>query len=365
MQDFADFVEAAREGGFEIALDFAVQCSPDHPYAASHPDWFYRLPDGTIRHAENPPKKYQDIYPLNFLCEDREGLWREMLSIVLFWIQKGVRIFRVDNPHTKPLRFWEWMIREVQDKYPDVIFLAEAFTRPWMMKYLAKVGFTQSYTYFTWRNSKWELRQYLEELTQSDMRYYFRPNFFANTPDILHEVLQKGGPPAFRLRLVLAATLSASYGIFSGFELCENTPIREGSEEYMNSDKYEIRVRDWNRAGNIKDLIRRVNLARKENPALQQNLNLEFYETWNDSILAYGKWNDDRTSVVVTVVNLDPYHTQEDMMTFPYWNFGIKYWQTYQMRDLITGEKYLWRGERQFVRLDPGHQPAHIFLLKK
>lgn len=365
IKDFEKFVSAVRDCGIEIAMDFAIQCSPDHPYVKEHPDWFYRLSDGTIRYAENPPKKYEDIYPLNFYCEDREALWQELKSIVLFWIDKGVKIFRVDNPHTKPLRFWKWLIDEVQTEYPEVIFFAEAFTRPKVMKFLAKAGFGQSYTYFTWRNSKWELRQYLEELTRTEMKNYFRGNFFANTPDILSEILQKGGRPAFKMRLVLAATLSSSYGIYSGFELCENTPLREGSEEYLNSEKYEYKVRDWNQPGNIKDFVERINRIRRGNPALQDYGNLRFFDSRNDQILCYGKRTPDSSNMIVAVVNLDPFHPQEDMVSLPIWEFGIEDWQTYQMTDLITGAKYHWKGASNYVRLDPQVEPAHIFLLEK
>src|SRR5581483_8180217 len=253
--DFEHFVEAAHRLGMEVALDYALQCSPDHPWLTEHPEWFFVRPDGSIKHAENPPKKYEDIYPLNLWCEDREGLWNACRDILLFWIARGVTTFRVDNPHTKPFAFWEWLIEEIHAAHPEVIFLSEAFTRPKRMKYLAKLGFTQSYTYFTWRNTTWELRDYLTELTQSPMREYFRGNLFANTPDILHEYLQHGGRPAFEIRLILAATLSSVYGIYSGYELLEATPLQKGSEEYLNSDKYQINVRDWDAAGNIKPLI--------------------------------------------------------------------------------------------------------------
>jgi len=365
LEQFREFVAAAKDKGIEIALDLAYQCSPDHPYVKEHPEWFYRLPDGTIRYAENPPKKYQDIYPLNFYGENREALWEELREIVFFWIRQGVKIFRVDNPHTKPLLFWSWMIRSVQEKYPETIFLAEAFTRPKVMKLLAKAGFTQSYTYFTWRNTKQELREYLEELTQTPMKDYFRGNFFANTPDILHEFLQKGGKAAFKIRLALAATLSSAYGIYSGYELCENTPLREGSEEYLNSEKYEIKVRDWNREGNIKDYIARINRIRMENPALQEYKNLRFFESRNDSILCYGKWTKALDNLIVAVVNLDPFRTHEDLLTLPIWEFGIEEWQTYQMKDLITGDKYYWKGKQNYVRLDPEVEPVHIFKLSK
>jgi starch synthase (maltosyl-transferring) len=365
LKDFKDFVKSAAAANIEIALDVAFQCSPDHPYVREHPEWFYRRPDGTIHYAENPPKKYQDIYPLNFHCQDWKGLWEELKSVILFWVGHGVKIFRVDNPHTKPLRFWKWLIDGIKRDYPEVIFLSEAFTRPKMMKFLAKAGFTQSYTYFTWRNTKWEIRQHLEELTQTDMKHYFRGNFFANTPDILHEFLQKGGRPAFKIREALAATLSPSYGIYSGFELCENTAKSPGSEEYLNSEKYDYSVRDWDSPGNIKDFIGRVNRIRRNNPSLQEYKNLEFYESRNENVICYGKRTADNSNIIVVIVNLDPFNTQEDFITLPIGKFGIQEWQTYQMRDLLNGEKYHWKGSTNYVRLEPDVQTAHIFCLKK
>ncbi len=363
LSDFRDFVKAAAKSGIEIALDIAYQCSPDHPYVGEHPEWFYRLPDGHIRYAENPPKKYEDIYPLNFHCERQKALWEEMKDILIFWIRQGVKIFRIDNPHTKPLYFWKWLIDGVQNEYPEVIFFAEAFTRPKMMKFLAKAGFTQSYTYFTWRNAKWELRQYLEELTQTPMRDYYRGNFFANTPDILHEFLQKGGRPAFQIRLVLAATLASSYGIYSGFELCENRPKAAGSEEYLDSEKYQYKVWDWDRPGNIKDFVARVNKIRNENPALAQYKNLEFYHSQNDQILCYGKRTADNGNVIVVVVNLDPFRAHEDTISLPLEKFGIDGGRPYQVKDLLNGGQYTWSGASNYVRLDPKVTPAHIFLI--
>ena len=347
----------------EIALDVAFQCSPDHPYVKDHPQWFYHRPDGSIHYAENPPKKYEDIYPLNFYCEDWKNLWEELKSVVIFWIEKGIDIFRVDNPHTKPLYFWKWLIDEIQKDHPQVIFLSEAFSRPKIMKFLAKAGFTQSYTYFTWRNSKWELRQYLEELINSDMKYYFRGNLFTNTPDILPEYLQKGGRPAFKIRFVLASTLSSIYGIYSGFELCENQ-AKANSEEYSNSEKYEIKIRDWDQPGNIKDFIARINTIRRQNPALQEYKNLEFYETFNEHMLCYGKRTVDNSNMIVVIVNLDPFTAHEDMVTLPLWKFGLEQWQTYQMHDLLTGAIYSWKGSSNYVRLDPQNNPAHIFMVK-
>ncbi len=365
LEDFEKLVRAARDLDIEIALDIAFQCSPDHPYVTEHPEWFYHRPDGTIHYAENPPKKYEDIYPLNFHCEAWRELWEELKSIILFWIERGVRIFRMDNPHTKPLGFWKWLIDAVQKDHPDAIFFAEAFTRPKVMKFLAKTGFTQSYTYFTWRNTKRELREYLEELTQTDMRQYYRGNLFANTPDILHEFLQKGGRPAFMIRFILAATLSSTYGIYSGFELCENRAKAPGSEEYLDSEKYQYKVWDWDRPGNIKDLIERANHIRRENPALQEYANLEFYDSRSDAILCYGKRTPDNSNILVVVVNLDPFNIREDLVGLPLWKLGIGDGQTYQMMDLLTGEKYDWEGPENYVRLDPKKMPAHIFLLNK
>lgn len=365
MADFEEYVRAAKKNDMEIALDIAYQCSPDHPYVKEHPEWFYHRPDGTIHYAENPPKKYEDIYPLNFNCEAKEALWEEMKSIILFWIEKGIRIFRVDNPHTKPFAFWKWLIESVQKDHPDVIFFAEAFTKPKVMKYLAKAGFTQSYTYFTWRNTKQELRSYLEELTQTDMKHYYRGNLFANTPDILHEFLQKGGVPAFKIRLVLAATLLPSYGIYSGFELCENKAKAPGSEEYLDSEKYQYKVWDWNRPGNIKDLIARVNKIRYENAALQLYDNLEFYESRTDHVLCYGKRTPNNENIIVVVINLDPFQVHEDTITLPLWKFGIEDSQTYQVTDLLGGKKYDWKGPSNYVCLSPTASPAHIFLVKK
>ncbi|MFH1208336.1 MAG: glycogen synthase [Candidatus Omnitrophota bacterium] len=365
LKDFRAFRQAVENHGIEIALDVAFQCSPDHPYVKEHPEWFSHRPDGTIHYAENPPKKYEDIYPLNFYCDQWQELWDELKSIVLFWIDQGVKIFRMDNPHTKPLVFWKWLIDEVQKDHPDAIFFAEAFTRPKVMKFLAKAGFTQSYTYFTWRNTKWELRQYLEELTQTGIKDYYRGNLFANTPDILHEFLQKGGRPAFMIRLILAATLSSSYGIYNGFELCEVAAKEPGSEEYLDSEKYQHKVWDWDRPGNIKDLISKINRIRSENPALQEYKNLEFYDSRNDSILCYGKRTADNSNQIVVVVNLNPFQIHEDLISLPLRKLGIKEGETYRAKDLLTGETYDWEGSSRYVRLDPQVMPAHIFLIKK
>lgn len=366
LDDFADFERACRAMGMEIALDFAINSSPDHPYVKEHPEWFFKRPDGTIKYAENPPKKYEDIYPLNFHAPDDhwKDLWEEMKTVLLFWIERGVRIFRVDNPHTKPVPFWEWVITELQQQYPDVIFLAEAFTRPPMMKMLAKIGYTQSYTYFTWRNFKQEIVDYFTELTQSDMKEYFRGNLFANTPDILPQILQEGGRPAFKMRFVLAATLSSVYGIYNGYELCENAAV-PGKEEYLNSEKYEFKVWDWDRPGNIKYLITKVNQIRRDNPALHQYTNLRFYRADNDNILFYGKVTEDKQNIILVAVNLDPYSAHESALYIPIQEFGIGWEETYQLHNLITDERMLCKGDQVVIRLDPQVEPAYIFQLKR
>ncbi|HEY3499919.1 MAG TPA: alpha-1,4-glucan--maltose-1-phosphate maltosyltransferase [Polyangiaceae bacterium] len=363
LKDFRDFVRSARELGLEIALDFALQCSPDHPWVTEHPEWFFIRPDGSIRYAENPPKKYEDIYPINFWCKDREKLWNACRDLLLFWAANGVRTFRVDNPHTKPLAFWEWALREVHDRYPDVIFLSESFTRPNRMRALAKLGFNQSYTYFTWKNSSWELREYFEELAHTEMVEYYRPNCFANTPDILHEYLQHSGRPGFRIRLVLAATLAPVYGIYSGFELCEGTAVRPGSEEYLNSEKYEIRVRDWNAPGNIKQDVARLNRIRRENVALQTLPNLEFLKSDYDGILAYRRHAPNNELVVI--VNLDPHQMHETMIEYPIERLGLGETDAYEMLDMLTGHRYVWRGRRNYIKLDPSERVAHVFRVSK
>ena len=366
LADFDHLLKAATAAGIEIALDIAFQCSPDHPYVKAHPQWFKHRPDGTIKYAENPPKKYQDIYPIDFECDDWQNLWQELCSVIIFWAERGVRIFRVDNPHTKPFRFWEWCIGSVQEKYPDAIFLSEAFTRPKVMKYLAKSGFTQSYSYFTWRNAKTEITEYFEELTQTDVGDYMRPNLFANTPDILPEFLQFGGPPAFHIRLVLAATLGASYGIYGPpFETFEGTPVAPGKEEYLNSEKYQIRDWDWHSPSPFRELIGIINQARNENPALQYDRGLEFHETDNDQLIFYSKTNPEGTNTVLSVVNLDPYHVQSGWVQLPLEQFGFKEDESYQVQDLITGAYYLWHGEWNFVSLDPQVTPAHILRLRR
>ncbi len=358
IRDFEHFVTAAKNLGMEVALDFALQCSPDHPWVTEHPQWFMKRPDGSIKYAENPPKEYQDIYPINFDTPDQANLLDEILRIVLLWVERGVTIFRVDNPHTKPVSFWEWLIKRVQAERPDILFLAEAFTRPKMMKMLAKAGFTQSYTYFTWRNTKSELIEYLTELTQTEMSDYFRPNFFTNTPDILPPILQTGGRPAFKSRLVLAATLSPSYGIYSGFELCENEAL-PASEEYKNSEKYEIRQRDWNQPGNIREFIALINRIRHENPALQSLRNLTFLSTDNQQIIFYLKTSPDKRNMLLIAVNLDPHNPHHCTAFVPPETLGLASTQAFQVTDLITGAKYSWQ-DRNYVRLDPAVEPAHI-----
>ena len=359
LDDFDDLVASARELGLEIALDYALQCSPDHPWIKEHPEWFFVRPDGSLRYAENPPKKYEDIYPLNFWCKDRDALWRACRDVLEFWIEHGVTTFRVDNPHTKPFAFWEWVLRDIQERHPEIVFLSESFTRPNRMKTLAKLGFNQSYTYFTWKNSPWELREYFGELSSPEMLEYYRPNCFVNTPDILHEYLQRGGRPAFRIRLVLAATLAPVYGIYSGFELIEKEPLREGSEEYLDSEKYEIRVRDWNAPGNIKQDIARLNRLRREHEALQTLGNVEFLKSDFDGILAYRRFapNDE----LVVVVNLDPFQMHETTIELPLEKLGILDNEAYEVADLLGGARYTWRGRRNYVKLDPTERVAHVF----
>ena len=360
LDDFDRFVATARTLGLEIALDLAYQVSPDHPYVADHPEWFRRRPDGSIKYAENPPKKYQDIYPFNFESDDWQALWTELKRIVEFWIGHGVTIFRVDNPHTKPYAFWQWALADLKAQHPETIFLSEAFTRPKVMKFLAKSGFSQSYTYFTWRNTKPELTEYFTELTQTDVREYLRPNLFANTPDILHAYLQRGGRPAFEVRFMLAATLGANYGIYSGFELAENVPLRDGSEEYYDSEKYQIRVRDVDQPGTLAELIARVNEIRREHPALQRDWGLRFHDTDNPHIICYSKRSEDGSDLVVMVVNLDAGGMQHGFVTLPVTAWGLTPGASFEVVDLLSSERYLWRGESNYVRLDPPGRMAHI-----
>jgi starch synthase (maltosyl-transferring) len=352
LADFKSLVAAANERGIEIALDFALNCSADHPWLKQHPEWFNHRPDGTLKYAENPPKRYQDIYNLNFDSEDWRGLWEALRDIVLLWVERGVTVFRVDNPHTKPMPFWEWLIAEVRATHPEVIFLAEAFTRKAKLTALAKLGFSQSYTYFTWKNSRWELTEYVAELAH-ETADYCRPNFFANTPDILTEYLVEGGPPAFEARLVLAATLSPTYGIYSGFESFENTPVKPGSEEYLDSEKYQLRERALD--GPLLSLVGKLNLARRENPALQYLPNVTFLETENDALIAYAKRTGDNT--VIGVVSVDPHHTQEGVVNLPA-SLGTP--PAFRVRDLLDDQLYDWSIGRNYVRLAPGHRMAHL-----
>ena len=362
LEDFRRLVEAARAHGLEIALDVAFQSAPDHPYVDAHPEWFRHRPDGSVQYAENPPKKYQDIYPFNFESADWPGLWEALHGVFAFWIGEGVRIFRVDNPHTKPFAFWEWAIARITRAHPDIIFLSEAFTRPKVMHRLAKLGFTQSYTYFTWRESKRELVEYFTELTRGPGRDYFRPNCWPNTPDILPEHLQVGGRPAFMARLVLAATLCPNYGIYGpAFELVERVPRESGSEEYLDSEKYQVRHWDLEREESLAPLITRVNAARRDNRALQHGGELVFFDTDNDEILCYGRIDAERSNAVIVVVNLDPHHTQSGWVSLDLASLAVTANQPFQVHDLLTDERYVWHGPRNFVMLDPGRVPAHLF----
>jgi starch synthase (maltosyl-transferring) len=372
--DFEAFRAEAERLGLEIAIDLAWQCSPDHPWVHDHPEWFRHRPDGTIKYAENPPKKYQDIYPLDFACEDWRALWEALLDVTLMWVRRGVRIFRVDNPHTKSFGFWEWLIEEVHARDPRVLFLAEAFTRPKLMQYLAKAGFTQSYTYFTWRNTRAELVTYFTELTTTSVREFLRPNLFANTPDILHEYLQQGGRPAFEARLILAGTLGATYGIYSGFELCENRAVAPGSEEYADSEKYQYRKRDWNAAGTLAELISQVNKIRRAHPALQSDWSLRFVATDNPEIIAYCKTSPDQRDTVLVVVNLDPHRMQHGFVQVPLDTIPSitssagslpSSADAYVAHDLLTDTPYVWRGDWNYVRFDPGVRQAHVLALRR
>ncbi|MFW6138935.1 MAG: alpha-1,4-glucan--maltose-1-phosphate maltosyltransferase [Spirochaetota bacterium] len=365
IEDLENLVKAAGKQGMEVAIDLAYQCSPDHPYVKEHPDWFKWRPDGRVQFAENPPKKYEDVLPLNFDTDDRQSLWEELKSIILFWIDKGISIFRVDNPHTKPFVFWEWVLKEIKKDHPDVLFLSEAFTRPKVMNRLAKVGFDQSYTYFTWRNTKHELTHYLTELTTGGESEYFRPNFWPNTPDILPEYLQFGGRPAFIIRLVLAATLSSNYGIYGpAYELCVNEAV-PGKEEYLNSEKYEIKHWDRNAGGSIKQIIARVNTIRKQNPALQETRNVCFYHIDNDLLLFYEKLTPDLSNIILVGVNLDPFHTQSGWVHIPLKRLNLEEDRPFLVEDLISTDKYIWRGEHNYVELNPHVLPVHIFKVRR
>jgi starch synthase (maltosyl-transferring) len=365
LADFKHLVEEAKKFDIEIALDIAFQCTPDHPYVTEHPEWFRKRFDGSIQYAENPPKKYQDIYPLDFESEGWRELWNELKSVLFFWCEQGVRIFRVDNPHTKAFSFWEWVIGEVKSEYPDALFLAEAFTRPKVMYRLAKLGFSQSYTYFAWRNTQAELTQYFTELTQTGVSDFFRANLWPNTPDILTEYLQFGGRAAFMARLILAATLGANYGIYGpAFELGENQPREPGSEEYLDSEKYEIKNWRLEQPDSLKDLIARVNRIRRDNRALQSDRRLRFCAVDNPEIIAYSKSTEDLSNVIVVVVNLDPHHTQAGWVELPAEELGLHPQQSFQVHDLLTNARYLWHGQRNYVELDPASVPAQIFRVR-
>ena len=360
LEDFDWLAGESRKLGVEIALDFAINCSPDHPYVKEHPGWFFHRPDGTIKYAENPPKKYQDIYPLNFHCEDWQSLWKEMVRILLFWIGHGIRIFRVDNPHTKPVAFWEYLMDEIRAQHPDVIFLAEAFTRPRMMEMLGKVGFSQSYTYFTWRTGKQEIMDYVNELAHSPVGEYFRGNFWPNTPDILVPPLVDGPPSAFKVRAILAATLMPSWGIYSGFEFCENEKHPD-RDEYRDNEKYQLKARSWDKPGHIKDLIRRLNQIRQSHPAFEETSNLRFIYSSNDQVIAFIKKSSHGSDTVLVVINLDPINRQDSDLEFPLSDLGITQpFTPYFVRDLLNDEKYAWKGSRSWVSLDPAVKPAHI-----
>ncbi|MBS0182610.1 MAG: alpha-1,4-glucan--maltose-1-phosphate maltosyltransferase [Nitrospira sp.] len=364
-EDFRRLIGRAQEQGLEIALDLAFQCSPDHPYVKHHPEWFVQRPDGTIQYAENPPKKYQDIYPLNFESDRWAPLWQELKEVVVHWIDQGVRIFRVDNPHTKPFAFWHWLIAEVKRNHPDVLFLSEAFTRPKIMYRLGKVGFTQSYTYFAWRQTKSELTQYFTELTETDVREYFRPNLWPNTPDILTEQLQHGGRPIFMSRFILAATLGTSYGIYGpAFELMESRPQKAGSEEYLDSEKYEVRAWDRDRADSLRELIGRVNRIRRENAAFHNDENLMFHHVDNEELVVYSKRSVDGVNVTLTVVNLSPHSVHSGWVHLDLGALGLQADKPFQVKDLLTEAYYTWQGPRNYVQLDPHVLPAHIFLVQ-
>lgn len=365
LQDFRRLMERARTHGLEIAMDIAFQCSPDHPYVKDHREWFRIRPDGTVQYAENPPKKYQDIFPLEFETDQWRALWEELKSVIDYWIEQGIRIFRVDNPHTKPFPFWEWLIGEVKQQHPDVLFLAEAFTRPKVMNRLAKIGFTQSYNYFPWRTTKTELTQYFTELTQSDVREYLRPNLWPNTPDILPEQLQHGGRPAFMSRLVLAATLGASYGIYGpAYELSEHLPRESGSEEYLGSEKYEIKRWDVDRSDSLREFIGSVNRIRRENTALQSDTNLRFHEIENDQLLCYSKRTTDGSNVILVVVNLSPHHVHSGWLELDLESLGLEVDQPFQVEDLLTHAHYMWQGRRNYIEVNPHSAPAHIFRIR-
>ncbi|HKY33038.1 MAG TPA: alpha-1,4-glucan--maltose-1-phosphate maltosyltransferase [Candidatus Polarisedimenticolia bacterium] len=366
LDDFRRLVDRASSLGLELALDLAFQCAPDHPWVARHPEWFRRRADGSIRHAENPPKKYEDIYPLDFECAEWRALWDELHEVVRFWVGQGVRIFRVDNPHTKPYPFWEELIGRIKEDRPDVLFLAEAFTRPRVMHRLARVGFSQSYTYFAWRNTARELRDYFEEMQSSGALEYFRPNLWPNTPDILTEQLQTGGRPAFIARLILAATLGANYGLYGpAFELMESRGAGPGQEEYLDSEKYQVRHWDLDRPDSLRPLVARVNRIRRANPALHSDRRLRFHDVSDDHIIAYSKSTPDLSNIVLAVVNLDPRRARSGWVDLPARDLGIPPGQAFQVHDLVDDARYLWQGDRHFVALDPSAMPAHIFRVRR
>ena len=362
LEECRKFIKSCNDRGFAVALDFALNCSPDHPYVKAHPDWYYREKDGTIKCAENPPKKYEDVYPLNFFCEDRENLWNEIKSILEFWVDMGVTIFRVDNPHTKPFVFWEWVIREIKRKNPETLFLSEAFTRPKIMKRLAKLGFDLSYTYFTWRTNALELREYLEELTQSACKHYMKPIFFPTTPDILPFHLQNAPAEAFKIRFALAATLVGSYGMYNSYELCEGAPV-PGKEEFINSEKYQYKVWDWNRPGNIKPFITRINDIRRENRALHHLKNIRFHDANNPNILVYSKNLEE--NIILFVVNLDPHNKQGATVSLDLPAMGLASENIYGLYDLLSHESYVWSGSHNYVELTPQKEVMHVFKVEK
>ncbi|MEX2495282.1 MAG: alpha-1,4-glucan--maltose-1-phosphate maltosyltransferase [Woeseia sp.] len=366
LEDFRDLCAAAAKLGIDVALDIAFQCSPDHPYVREHPQWFRHWPDGRIQYAENPPKKYEDIYPFDFESDDWQALWIELASIFEFWIEQGVTIFRVDNPHTKPFPFWEWLIARIRKAHPGIIFLAEAFTRPRIMHRLAKLGFTQSYTYFTWRNTKQEITEYLTELSQHPSREYFRPNLWPNTPDILHEFLQLGGRPAFVSRVTLAATLAANYGIYGpAFELVEREPREHGTEEYKASEKYQVRRWDLGRPETLSHYISRLNRIRHDNPALQYDWRLEFHAVDNEDLICYSKSTADFRNIILAVVNLDPHHRQSGFVELPLQDWGMDASQVYEVHDLLSDARFMWHGPRNYVELSPDGSQAHVFRVRQ
>ena len=365
LQDFRQFVESASKLNLQVALDIAFQVAPDHPYVKDHEEWFKKRPDGTIQYAENPPKKYQDIYPFDFETPKWTELWQELKSVFTFWVGQGVKIFRVDNPHTKAFPFWEWCITEIKQEWPDVLFLSEAFTRPKIMYRLGKLGFSQSYTYFPWRNGKAELMAYLTELTKTQVKDFFRPNQWPNTPDILTEFLQLGTRSAFMIRFLLAATLGANYGIYGpAFELLDSRPIRAGSEEYLDSEKYQVRHWDLDRPDSLRELVSLVNRVRNENEALQNDWSIEFHPVGNDQLLCFTKQSEDGSNLLLMIINLDPYRTQSGFVDLPLEKLKIETDRAYQAHDLLTGARYMWNGPRNYVQLDPNSVPAHIFRIR-